>query len=294
MPILDRYVSRPRRRSRSGHVDRGAPSVGPGGRSTRSRTDAVAGRRRCTVRIALLAVGALVIAICVAVMLWNDFGAGPLDVFIGALRSRTGLPLTFADVDHGRRADLVAWALGRRPGLGTVHRRRSWSARRCSWCSTILEQLRAAALAGRRGSPMHLLAVGRRRFRCRRRDGVTPRAGHRRAAGAGGIRSQRSPRAADAADVRGHVPRRRRSAGRRRSASARCWSRWASGRPSPAGAALVAHWGRRIAAPGQRRLLGAATLTSTPRCTVRRVKVHLVDGTYELFRQHFGRHEPPW
>src|SRR5688572_30268829 len=25
-----------------------------------------------------------------------------------------------------------------------------------------------------------------------------------------------------------------------------------------------------------------------PRGTVRRVKVHLVDGTYELFRQHFG------
>ena len=73
-----------------------------------------------TIRIALLAVGALVIATCVAVMLWNDLGAGPLDVFIGALRSRTGLPLAVSIWITVGALTLVAWALGRRPGLGTV------------------------------------------------------------------------------------------------------------------------------------------------------------------------------
>jgi uncharacterized membrane protein YczE len=71
-------------------------------------------------RIALLAVGSVVIATCVAVMLWNDFGAGPLDVFIGALRTHTGLPLTFAVWTTVGTLMLIAWALGRRPGLGTV------------------------------------------------------------------------------------------------------------------------------------------------------------------------------
>jgi len=68
-----------------------------------------------TIRIALLAVGALVIATCVAVMLWNDLGAGPLDVFIGALRSRTGLPLAVSIWITVGALTLVAWALGRRP-----------------------------------------------------------------------------------------------------------------------------------------------------------------------------------
>ena len=53
-------------------------------------------------------------------MLWNDLGAGPLDVFIGALRTRTGLPLAFAVWITIGALTLLAWALGRRPGLGTV------------------------------------------------------------------------------------------------------------------------------------------------------------------------------
>jgi uncharacterized membrane protein YczE len=73
-----------------------------------------------TTRIALHAVGAVIIAVCVAVMLWNDIGPGPLDVFIVAVRSRTGLPLMFALWATIGALTLIAWALGRRPGLGTV------------------------------------------------------------------------------------------------------------------------------------------------------------------------------
>jgi uncharacterized membrane protein YczE len=84
----------------------------------------VVGRARrpaaIALRIALHAAGSLVIATCVAVMLWNDFGAGPLDVFIGALRDRTGLPLAVSVWITLGALMLVAWALGRRPGMGTV------------------------------------------------------------------------------------------------------------------------------------------------------------------------------
>jgi uncharacterized protein len=79
--------------------------------------------RRATglaLRIGLHAAGSLVIATCVAVMLWNDLGAGPLDVFIGALRTRTGLPLAVSVWITVGTLMLIAWALGRRPGLGTV------------------------------------------------------------------------------------------------------------------------------------------------------------------------------
>ena len=72
------------------------------------------------IRIGLLAAGSMVIASCVAVMLWNELGAGPLDVFIGALRTHTGLPLAFAVWLTVGTLMLLAWALGRRPGLGTV------------------------------------------------------------------------------------------------------------------------------------------------------------------------------
>jgi uncharacterized membrane protein YczE len=72
------------------------------------------------IRIALHAIGSLVIGTCVAVMLWNDIGAGPLDVFIGAVRTRTGLPLAVAVWITLGVLMLIAWALGRRPGLGTV------------------------------------------------------------------------------------------------------------------------------------------------------------------------------
>lgn len=71
-------------------------------------------------RVALLFAGSVTIGVGVAVMLWNDFGPGPLDVFIGAIRTRTGLPLTVAVWATVGSLMLVAWALGRRPGLGTV------------------------------------------------------------------------------------------------------------------------------------------------------------------------------
>jgi uncharacterized protein len=82
------------------------------------------GRRRralaWVVRIGLLAAGSLTVAVCVAVMLWNNIGAGPLDVFISAFRTHTGLPLTFAVWITIGTLTLVAWALGRRPGMATI------------------------------------------------------------------------------------------------------------------------------------------------------------------------------
>ena len=71
-------------------------------------------------RIALHAAGAVIIAVCVAVMLWNDIGPGPLDVFIAAVRTRTGLPLALALWATIGVLTLIAWMLGRRPGFGTV------------------------------------------------------------------------------------------------------------------------------------------------------------------------------
>lgn len=73
-----------------------------------------------TTRLALLVTGSLTIAVAVAVMLWNSFGPGPLDVFITGLTAATGLPLTFAYwIAFGAMLALTV-ALGRRPGMGTV------------------------------------------------------------------------------------------------------------------------------------------------------------------------------
>lgn len=81
------------------------------------------GKRRAYVtssRLALHLAGCAVIAIGVGMMLWNDFGPGPLDVFIGAVRKYTGLPLTFAVWCTTGSLLLVAWALGKRPGFGNL------------------------------------------------------------------------------------------------------------------------------------------------------------------------------
>lgn len=72
-----------------------------------------------TTRVALLVVGSTTIGVAVAVLLWNDFGPGPLDVFIGAVRVRTGLPLAVAVWVVVGAMGAVAWLLGRRPGVGT-------------------------------------------------------------------------------------------------------------------------------------------------------------------------------
>lgn len=71
-------------------------------------------------RLAVHLAGCAVIAIGVGLMLWNDFGPGPLDVLIGAVRSHTGLPLTFAVWATTGTLLLVAWALGKRPGFGNL------------------------------------------------------------------------------------------------------------------------------------------------------------------------------
>ena len=71
-------------------------------------------------RLVLLVAGSCLIAASVAVTLWTDLGPGPLDVFIGAIQARTGLPLTVAVWVTVGSLILGAWALGRRPGFGTL------------------------------------------------------------------------------------------------------------------------------------------------------------------------------
>jgi uncharacterized membrane protein YczE len=75
---------------------------------------------RRSARVGLLVVGSLVMAAGVAVMLWTRLGPGPLDVFIGAVRVRTGLSLTLAVWLVVASLIGAAWLLGRRPGLGTL------------------------------------------------------------------------------------------------------------------------------------------------------------------------------
>jgi uncharacterized protein len=75
---------------------------------------------RTSVRVALLVSGSLVIAAGVATMLWSGLGPGPLDVFIGAIRVRTGLSLTFSVWLVISSLIGAAWLMGRRPGPGTL------------------------------------------------------------------------------------------------------------------------------------------------------------------------------
>ncbi len=75
---------------------------------------------RGSARIALLVSGSMVIAAGVAVMLWSGLGPGPLDVFIGAVRVRTGLPLAVALWLVIASLVAAAWLMGRRPGPGTI------------------------------------------------------------------------------------------------------------------------------------------------------------------------------
>jgi uncharacterized membrane protein YczE len=71
-------------------------------------------------RIGLLVSGSLIVAVGVAVMLWSGLGPGPLDVFIGAIRVRTGLPLTLSVWLVIASLIGAAWMMGRRPGPGTL------------------------------------------------------------------------------------------------------------------------------------------------------------------------------
>lgn len=71
-------------------------------------------------RLVMLGIGSYLIAASVAVTLWTGLGPGPLDVFIGAMRNITGLPLSVAVWVTVGVLIAVAWGLGRRPGFGTV------------------------------------------------------------------------------------------------------------------------------------------------------------------------------
>lgn len=72
-----------------------------------------------SVQVAMLTFGSFLISVSVAVTLWTGLGPGPLDVFIGAMRSLTGLPLSVAVWATVGSIIAIARLLGRRPGVGT-------------------------------------------------------------------------------------------------------------------------------------------------------------------------------
>jgi len=71
-------------------------------------------------RVLLLVSGSMLIGTAVALMLWDELGPGPLDVFIVAIRDRTGLPLAPAMWLTIGAMTAIAWLIGRRPGAGTL------------------------------------------------------------------------------------------------------------------------------------------------------------------------------
>jgi uncharacterized membrane protein YczE len=86
-------------------------------------TFATAPRRRTlriTRSVGVHVIGSVVLAAAVGMMLWNDFGPGPLDVFIVAVTEHTGLPLAVALWLTIGSLLMVAWALGRKPGVGSI------------------------------------------------------------------------------------------------------------------------------------------------------------------------------
>lgn len=85
----------------------------------RTRRGSIRRAMSISCRFALLLFGALTIGVSIAVMMWNDLGPGPLDVFIIALRAKTAMPLMVAVWLTIGTLIMVAWALGRRPGFGT-------------------------------------------------------------------------------------------------------------------------------------------------------------------------------
>ena len=75
---------------------------------------------RLSVRVALLVGGSLLVGLAVGTTLWTGLGPGPIDVFIGAVRVHTGLPLGLAVWAVIGVVIAASWAMGRRPGPGTV------------------------------------------------------------------------------------------------------------------------------------------------------------------------------
>lgn len=73
-----------------------------------------------TTQVMIFLAGAVTISSSVAVLLWNGFGPGPLDVFIGAIRELIGVPLAVAVWMTFAFMIALATVLGRRPGIGTL------------------------------------------------------------------------------------------------------------------------------------------------------------------------------
>jgi len=71
-------------------------------------------------RVVMMLAGTVLVGLSVAMLLWNDFGPGPLDVFVGAVRHISGLPLMVAVWLTIGSMSALAWLLGRRPGIGTL------------------------------------------------------------------------------------------------------------------------------------------------------------------------------
>ena len=91
----------------------------------RDVASALAARRRrplvtLAIRLALLCLGATLIAGGVAGSLWTGLGAGPLDVFITSIVDRWDVPITFVVWGVAAAMISIAFALGRRAGPGTV------------------------------------------------------------------------------------------------------------------------------------------------------------------------------
>ncbi|MDP9464344.1 MAG: hypothetical protein M3P52_06955 [Actinomycetota bacterium] len=72
-----------------------------------------------TTRICLLVAGAVLIAVGAAVTLWTGLGAGPMDVLILAINTRTGLAIPFVVWLVSGTLMAFATLVGRRPGIGT-------------------------------------------------------------------------------------------------------------------------------------------------------------------------------
>jgi uncharacterized membrane protein YczE len=75
---------------------------------------------RVTRGIGVHVIGSVILAAAVGLMLWNNFGPGPIDVFIVALTEHTGLPLAVALWLTIGTMLMLAWALGRKPGVGSI------------------------------------------------------------------------------------------------------------------------------------------------------------------------------
>ena len=75
---------------------------------------------RFSARVVLVVLGSIGIAVAVSLLLWTGLGPGPLDVFIGAVRVRSGLPLGVTVWLVVGSMVAAAWLLGHRPGPGTL------------------------------------------------------------------------------------------------------------------------------------------------------------------------------